>query len=71
MNEKIEIEIRGNVGIGKSSIARVIYNALINEGIKCCADKIEDNETINMRPDTSNVCKEKTICIIKERNINE
>ena len=66
MNEIIEIEIRGNVGIGKSSIARVIYQALVNEGIKCCADKIEDNETIDMKPDTSNICKDRTICLIKE-----
>lgn len=61
MNE-IEIIIKGKVGIGKSTIGRLIYNELCNYNIPC---DIDTDETITKYVDVS-VLDPCLKCVIKE-----
>ena len=65
MKETVEIVINGPTGIGKSTIGRIIYDALKECGVRV---ETETFETIDPpRVDCSHLNKETLVCLIKER----
>lgn len=63
MAEIIDIKISGNVGIGKSAIARIIYDALAIQNIVCLG---ANEEVIPRTNDTSHLNRGELVCIIHE-----
>lgn len=65
MKETVEIIIDGPTGIGKSTIGRIIYDALKKYNIKVETETFETIDTPDF--DCSHLNKETLNCLIKER----
>ena len=65
MKETVEIIINGPTGVGKSTIGRIIYDALKDYDIDV---RTETFETIDPpRPNISHLNKNSLSCLIKEK----